>query len=157
MPFHQCCCRSARREVHCHRRGGVRKLPRAFGRDMAGRALCAARHPCIEHRGRPYPAGQSQGARERLPRLPLRIIQARSVRHPCNDGGGPPARLVRARSVQRAAAAGATITMPVSDQFWGDRSGCLQDPFGHLWMISTHIEDVSEEEMAKRAAQMFGQ
>lgn len=58
--------------------------------------------------------------------------------------------------VARAEAAGAIITMPVSDQFWGDRSGCLQDPFGHNWMISTHIEDVSEEEMAKRAAQMFG-
>jgi PhnB protein len=58
--------------------------------------------------------------------------------------------------VERAAAAGATVTMPVSDQFWGDRSGCLQDPFGHNWMISTHIEDVSEEEMAKRSAQMFG-
>ncbi|CAI3802512.1 VOC family protein [Rheinheimera sp. MM224] len=58
--------------------------------------------------------------------------------------------------VERAAAAGATITMPVSDQFWGDRSGCLQDPFGHNWMISTHIEDVSEEEMAKRSAEMFG-
>ncbi|RVT45559.1 VOC family protein [Rheinheimera sediminis] len=58
--------------------------------------------------------------------------------------------------VERAAAAGATLTMPVSDQFWGDRSGCLQDPFGHLWMISTHVEDVSEEEMAKRSAQMFG-
>ncbi len=58
--------------------------------------------------------------------------------------------------VERAAAAGAIVTMPVSDQFWGDRSGCLQDPFGHNWMISTHIEDVSEEEMAKRSAQMFG-
>ncbi len=58
--------------------------------------------------------------------------------------------------VERATAAGATVTMPVSDQFWGDRSGCLQDPFGHNWMISTHIEDVSEEEMAKRSAQMFG-
>ena len=58
--------------------------------------------------------------------------------------------------VERAIAAGAALTMPVSDQFWGDRSGCLQDPFGHLWMISTHVEDVSEEEMAKRSAQMFG-
>jgi PhnB protein len=47
--------------------------------------------------------------------------------------------------------------MAVADQLWGDRSGCLQDPFGHRWMISTHIEDVPEEEMAKRAAQMFGQ
>lgn len=59
--------------------------------------------------------------------------------------------------VARATAAGATLTMAVADQFWGDRSGCLQDPFGHRWMISTHIEDVSEDEMAKRAAQMFGQ
>ncbi|WP_335737027.1 hypothetical protein [Rheinheimera muenzenbergensis] len=52
---------------------------------------------------------------------------------------------------------GASITMPVSDQFCGDRTGCLSDPFGHCWMISAHIEDVSEEEMAKRAAQMFSQ
>ncbi|WP_215399228.1 VOC family protein [Rheinheimera oceanensis] len=59
--------------------------------------------------------------------------------------------------VARATTAGATLTMAVSDQFWGDRSGCLLDPFGHRWMISTHIEDVSEQEMAKRAAQMFGQ
>ena len=59
--------------------------------------------------------------------------------------------------VARATAAGATLTMAVADQFWGDRSGCLQDPFGHRWMISTHIEDVPEDEMAKRAAQMFGQ
>ena len=59
--------------------------------------------------------------------------------------------------VARATTAGATLTMAVADQFWGDRSGCLQDPFGHRWMISTHIEDVSEEEMAKRAAQLFGQ
>lgn len=59
--------------------------------------------------------------------------------------------------VERAVAAGAKLTMAVADQFYGDRSGCLLDPFGHRWMISTHIEDVSEEEMAKRAAQMFGQ
>jgi PhnB protein len=59
--------------------------------------------------------------------------------------------------VDRATTAGANLTMPIADQFWGDRSGCLTDPFGHRWMISTHIEDVSEEEMTKRAAQMFGQ
>ncbi|MGP9801265.1 VOC family protein [Rheinheimera sp. NSM] len=59
--------------------------------------------------------------------------------------------------VERAVAAGAKLTMAVADQFYGDRSGCLLDPFGHRWMISTHIEDVSEQEMAKRAAQMFGQ
>ena len=57
--------------------------------------------------------------------------------------------------VARAVAAGAELTMQVADQFWGDRSGALLDPFGHRWMISTHIEDVSEQEMAKRAAQLF--
>lgn len=57
--------------------------------------------------------------------------------------------------VARAEQAGASITMPVQDQFWGDRSGSITDPFGHKWMISTHVEDVSAEEMQKRVAAMF--
>lgn len=52
--------------------------------------------------------------------------------------------------VQQAVDAGATITMPVEDQFWGDRFGKVMDPFGHDWSIATHVEDVSPEEMAKR-------
>jgi PhnB protein len=48
--------------------------------------------------------------------------------------------------------AGATITMPIADQFYGDRAGSVQDPFGHRWMIMTHKEDVSPEEMQKRMA-----
>ncbi len=51
----------------------------------------------------------------------------------------------------RAVKAGATPTMPVSDQFWGDRYGQLKDPFGHSWSIATHVEDVSDSEMADRA------
>jgi len=51
---------------------------------------------------------------------------------------------------QQAVAAGAKVLRPVADQFYGDRSGRLQDPFGHVWIISTHIEDVSPEEMNKR-------
>ena len=53
--------------------------------------------------------------------------------------------------VQQAVDAGATITMEVADQFWGDRFGSVQDPFGHLWSIATHVEDVPPEEMAERA------
>jgi PhnB protein len=53
--------------------------------------------------------------------------------------------------VQQAVDAGATITMPVEDQFWGDRFGRVEDPFGHNWSIATHVEDVPPEEMAKRA------
>lgn len=52
---------------------------------------------------------------------------------------------------QRAIDAGATVTMEVADQFWGDRFGSLTDPFGHSWSIATHVEDVPPEEMAERA------
>jgi PhnB protein len=51
---------------------------------------------------------------------------------------------------KRAVAAGATIVIPVTNQFYGDRSARLADPFGHLWIIATHIEDVSPGEMQKR-------
>jgi PhnB protein len=53
--------------------------------------------------------------------------------------------------VKRAVDAGATVAMEVSDQFWGDRFGSITDPFGHVWSIATHIEDVSQEEMEERA------
>jgi PhnB protein len=49
---------------------------------------------------------------------------------------------------------GATQIRPVENQFYGDRSGMLVDPFGHVWMISTHIEDVSPEEMERRMKDM---
>ena len=51
----------------------------------------------------------------------------------------------------RAIAAGGKELRPLQNQFYGDRSGTLSDPFGHVWTISSHVEDVSEEEMAKRA------
>jgi len=53
--------------------------------------------------------------------------------------------------VAQAVAEGAKILKPVQDQFYGDRSGFLQDPFGHLWGIATHKEDVSPQEMDERA------
>ena len=57
-------------------------------------------------------------------------------------------------SFAQAIAAGATIKRPVEDQFYGDRSGTLADPFGHIWSISTHKEDVSMEEMQRRMAKL---
>jgi PhnB protein len=51
----------------------------------------------------------------------------------------------------RAVAAGATALRPVADQFYGDRSGTLRDPFGHVWHVATHKEDLSPEEMHRRA------
>ena len=53
--------------------------------------------------------------------------------------------------VKRAVEGGSTLTMEVADQFWGDRFGSITDPFGHSWLIATHVEDVPPEEMAERA------
>jgi PhnB protein len=54
--------------------------------------------------------------------------------------------------VSRAVAAGAKVVRPVQDQFYGDRSGTVADPYGHMWHVATHTEDVSPEEIRKRAA-----
>jgi len=54
------------------------------------------------------------------------------------------------RVVERAVAEGAKILKPIQNQFYGDRSGFIQDPFGHLWGIATHVEDVSPQEMEER-------
>jgi uncharacterized glyoxalase superfamily protein PhnB len=52
----------------------------------------------------------------------------------------------------QALAAGGKETMPVADQFWGDRYGIVTDPFGHLWAIATRKEELTPEQIAKRAA-----
>ena len=54
---------------------------------------------------------------------------------------------------KKAIAAGATEVQPLKDQFYGDRSGTLQDPFGHVWTIATHIEDIEPAEMQRRLKQ----
>jgi len=59
-------------------------------------------------------------------------------------------------TIQRAVAAGATISRPIQDQFYGDRSATLYDPFGHQWTISTHTEDLTPEEIKSRAAKLCG-
>lgn len=53
--------------------------------------------------------------------------------------------------VERAVSAGAKLLKPVQDQFYGDRSGFIQDPFGHLWGVATHVEDVAPQEVEERA------
>ena len=57
-------------------------------------------------------------------------------------------------TLDRAVAAGAKLTMPAKDQFYGDRSGRIVDPFGHVWAIATHVADVSMEEMEKKMSAM---
>jgi PhnB protein len=81
---------------------------------------------------------------------------AMGIQGPAAFGGSPVSLCFYVEDVDkvvaRAVAAGAKLTRPVADQFYGDRTGGLTDPFGHSWYVMTHIEDVSDEEMAKRAA-----
>jgi len=73
-------------------------------------------------------------------------------------GGTPVSILLYVKNVDalfaQAIAAGGKATRPVADQFYGDRSGTLTDPFGHVWTISTHKEDVSQEEIERRFAEL---
>ena len=83
------------------------------------------------------------------------------VHGPLSVGGTPVTLHLYVKDVdavaQRAVDEGATLIRPVADQFYGDRGGKLRDPFGHLWWIATHIEDVSPEEMSTRAKNLFGE
>jgi PhnB protein len=79
-------------------------------------------------------------------------------RSPKTIGGTPVQVMVYVEDVDavfaRALELGATETRPVADQFYGDRLGQFEDPWGHRWSVATHVEDVSEEEMARRAAEL---
>jgi PhnB protein len=82
------------------------------------------------------------------------------VRGPKSIGGTPVTLSLYVEDVDRvfqgAIAAGATEVRAVQDQFYGDRSGMFADPFGHVWSVATHVEDVSPEEMARRATEAMG-
>ncbi|MDQ4085824.1 MAG: VOC family protein [Actinomycetota bacterium] len=82
------------------------------------------------------------------------------VRGPRSVGGTPVTICVYVEDVdavvERATSAGARVLRPVEDQFYGDRTGTFEDPFGHRWTIMTHVEDVDPEEMQRRMAQMGG-
>jgi PhnB protein len=59
--------------------------------------------------------------------------------------------------VTQAASIGATVVRPIEDHFYGDRAGQIEDPFGHIWYIATHKEDVPHDELQRRAAALFGE
>jgi PhnB protein len=60
------------------------------------------------------------------------------------------------KAVERAVSLGATIKKPIADQFYGDRTGTIEDPFGHKWTLAVHIEDVTPEEMQRRMEAQAG-
>jgi PhnB protein len=83
------------------------------------------------------------------------------VRGPLSLGGSPVGILLYVEDADarfnQAIAAGATVKRPMKDQFYGDRSGTLTDPFGHVWTIATHVRDVPHDEILRQMASMTKQ
>ncbi len=84
-----------------------------------------------------------------------------NAKGPLAYGGSPISILLYVNDVdatiEQAVTAGATLQRPPTDQFYGDRTGSVVDPFGHVWHVATHKEDVSPEELQRRAAALHGE
>jgi len=107
----------------------------------------------------PQPGGKIGHAEIKIGDSPIMLADESpdvGARSPQSMGGSPVSIMLYVEDVDKifsqAVAAGAKVRRPVADQFYGDRTGGVEDPFGHLWYIATHKEDVSPEEMRKRAA-----
>ncbi len=105
------------------------------------------------------PSGKIGHAEIKIGDSPIMLadeVTEMGYRSPQSLGGSPVSILLYVEDVDtvfsQAVAAGAKVQRPVRDQFYGDRLGGVTDPFGHVWYIATHKEDVSPEEMQKRAA-----
>lgn len=83
------------------------------------------------------------------------------ARGPQSIGGTPVSFFVYGDNVdaawKRARDAGAKEIMPLQDQFWGDRAGCLEDPFGHHWWLAQHVQDLTPDEIKRNADAFFSQ
>lgn len=108
----------------------------------------------------PMPDGRIGHAELMIGNSPIMLADEHpqmGYRSPKAYGGTPVSLAIYVEDVDtffaRAVAAGATVQRPVRDEFYGDRSGTLVDPFGHVWTISTHKEDVSPEEIERRMKQ----
>jgi PhnB protein len=110
------------------------------------------------------PSGRIGHAEVRIGAAPIMLSDEypeEGVRSPASLGGSAVAIHLYVDDVdalaERAVAAGATLLRPVADQFYGDRSAVLRDPFGHRWFFATHKEDVSAEEMQRRYDRLLAQ
>ena len=107
----------------------------------------------------PKPNGKIGHAEIRIGDSPIMLADEApemGARSPRTFGGSPVSIFLYVDDVDttfaRAVDGGAKVQRPLADQFYGDRTGGVEDPFGHVWYIATHVEDVSPEEMKKRAA-----
>ena len=112
----------------------------------------------------PQPDGKIGHAEIKIGDSPVMLADEapeRGFRGPQALGGSPIGLMIYVEDVDKvfsqAVAAGAKVERPVKNQFYGDRSGGVIDPFGHVWYIATHIEDVSPEELGRRAKEAMSQ
>ena len=112
----------------------------------------------------PGPGGKLMHAEVKIGDSPIMLADEfpeMGIVSPASLGGSPVSMLLYVEDVdarfEQALAAGGKEKKPLQDQFYGDRSGTLIDPFGHSWTIATHVEDVSHEEMERRFEEMMKQ
>jgi PhnB protein len=110
------------------------------------------------------PTGKVMHAELRIGNIPIMLADEfpdMGYRSPQSLGGSPVSMLIYVEDADafaaRAIAAGAKETMPVTDQFDGDRRGTLTDPFGHVWLVATKKEEISMEEMRRRFEDLMKQ
>lgn len=111
----------------------------------------------------PMPGGKIGHAEIKIGDSPIMLADEfpeMGYKSPQSLGGSPVSLMIYVTDVDtifnQAVAAGATVKEAVSDKFYGDRLGTVTDPFGHIWHLSTHKEDVSPEEMEKRVKAAHG-
>ncbi len=106
------------------------------------------------------PDGKIAHAEIRIGNSPIMLHDAMmGGKGPLELGGSPASLWIYIENCDalfnRAVAAGGKVTMPMGDQFWGDRCGMLTDPHGYSWSIATHKEDLTKEEMEQRSREFF--
>lgn len=110
----------------------------------------------------PGPDGRIMYAELRIGDSPLMLgdeMPEQGTKGPTSLGGSPVSFFLYRENVdaawKQAVDAGATTIMPLDNQFWGDRAGCLQDPAGHHWWLAQRIKDMTEDELRKSADEFF--
>lgn len=138
-------------------------IPRLVCRDPAAEiSFCTSVFNAVEQVRRPGPDG---GVAHALITIGPAMVMIESewpsmpIRAPEPDGSASVVIYVYVedvdRAVERAVTAGATILMPLTDQFWGDRTAWIKDPAGHVWTVATRIEETTEEERKQRLAEIL--
>lgn len=140
-------------------------MPRLVCRDVAAEIeFCVNTFGAVELGRRPGPDGRAAHALLTIGPAMIMIETEwpqLTSRAPTPDGSSPVLIFVYVedvdKTVERAVTGGAKVLVPVQDQFWGDRSGWIMDPSGHVWTIATRIEKTSEEERQERWSRISSQ